>query len=121
MRKNVSIKDVEMVREIVSQKHVVDFFKSWLDSNNVEFHVTRSIFDKIEIKCRYYDQNLECQKEYTFIVDLDDRSKCKVSVILEGLYQSEEIDILLQFTRLFENQIGSHLRLNEFKKGANND
>ena len=116
MRKNVSIKDVEMVREIVSQKHVVDFFKSWLDSNNVEFHVTRAIFDTIEIKCRYYDQNLECQKEYTFIVDLGDRSKCKVSVILEGLYQSEEIDILLQFTRLFENQIGSHLRLNEFKE-----
>lgn len=117
MRKNVSIKDVEMVREIVSQKHVVDFFKSWLDSNNVEFHVTKAIFDKIEIKCRYYDQNLECQKEYTFIVDLGDRSKCKVSVILEGLYSSEEIDALLQSTRLLTNQISSHLRLIESKKG----
>lgn len=117
MRKNVSIKDVVMIKEIVAQKHVVDFFKSWLDSNSVSFKVTKAIFDTIEIKCRYYDQNLECQKEYVFIVDLCDRSKCKVSVILEGLYSSEEIDVLLQFTRLFENQIGSHLRLIESKKG----
>lgn len=117
MRKNVSIKDVAMVREIVAQKHIVDFFKSWLDSNNVSFNVTKAIFDTIEIKCRYYNQKLECQEEYTFIADLGDRSDCKVSVILEGLYQSEEIDILLQFTRLFTNQIGSHLRLIESKKG----
>ena len=117
MRKNVSIKDVAMIKEIVAQKHVVDFFKSWLDSDNVSFSVTKSIFDTIEIKCRYYDQKLECQEEYTFIADLGDRSDCKVSVILEGLYSSDEIDVLLQFTRLLTNQIGSHLRLIESKKG----
>lgn len=116
MRKNVSIKDVAMIKEIVAQKHVVDFFKSWLDSSNVSFKVAKAIFDTIEIKCRYYDQNLECQKEYVFIVDLCDRSKCKVSVILEGLYSSEEINTLLQFTRMLTNQIGSHLRLQESRK-----
>lgn len=117
MRKNVSIKDVEMIREIVSQKHVVDFFKSWLDSNNVEFHVTRAIFDTIEIKCRYYDQKFDYRDEYIFIVDLKNRSNCKVSALLEGLYSSDEIDSLLQFTRLLTNQISSHFRLIESKKG----
>ena len=117
MRKNVSIKDVAMVREIVAQKHFVDFFKSWLDSSNVSFSVSKAIFDTIEIKCRYYNQKLECQEEYKFIADLGDRNDCKVSVILEGLYSSEEIDVLLQFTRLLTNQIGSHLRLIESKKG----
>lgn len=117
MHKNVSAKDVEMIREIVEQKHVVDFFKSWLDSSNVSFRVTKSLFDTVEVKCRYYDQKSECQGEYAFIVDLSDRSNCKVSVILEGLYSSEEIDALLQFTRLLTNQISSHLRLIESKKG----
>lgn len=116
MRKNVSIKDVAMIEEIVSQKQVVDFFKSWLDSNDVSFSVSKAIFDTIEIKCRYYNQKLECQEEYKFIADLSDRSKCEVSVILEGLYSSEKINALLQFTRLLENQIGSHLRLIESKK-----
>lgn len=117
MHKNVSAKDVEMIREIVEQKHVVDFFKSWLDSSNISFRVTRSSFDTVEVKCRYYDQKSERQEEYAFIADLSDRSNCKVSVILEGLYSSEEIDALLQFTRLLTNQIGSHIRLNESKKG----
>lgn len=116
MRKNVSVLDIAMIKEIVSQKHVVDFFKSWLDSNNVEFYASKAIFDTIEIKCRYYNQELDCLEEYKFIADISDRSKCKVSVILEGLYSSEKINVLLQFTRLLENQIGSHLRLIESKK-----
>ena len=117
MRKNASVKDIATIREIVSQKQVIDFFKSWLNVDHVEFRVSRAIFDTIEIKCRYYDQKLDCQEEYKFIVDIGDRSKCKVSVILEGLYSSDEIDSLLQFTRLLTNQIGSHFRLIESKKG----
>lgn len=117
MRKNVSIEDVAMVREIVSQKQVIDFFKSWLNVDHVEFRVSKEIFDTIEIKCRYYNQKLECQEEYKFIADIGDRSSCKVSALLEGLYSSDEIDSLLQFTRLLTNQISSHFRLIESKKG----
>ena len=117
MRKNVSIKDVVMIKEIVAQKHVVDFFKSWLDSNSVSFKVTKAIFDTIEVKCRYYNQKFDYRDEYVFIVDLKDRSNCKVSALLEGLYSSDEIDSLLQFTRLLTNQIGTHFRLIESKKG----
>lgn len=116
MRRNVSAKDVVMIKEIVSQKHVVDFFKSWLNSNDVEFYVTKEIFDKIEVRCRYYDQKFEYHDDYKFIVDLCDRSKCEVSVLLEGLYSSDEINTLLQFTRMLTNQIGSHLRLQESRK-----
>ena len=116
MHRNVSAKDVVMIKEIVSQKHVIDFFKSWLNSNSVEFHVTKEIFDKIEVRCRYYNQKFEYHDDYKFIVDLCDRSKCEVSVLLEGLYSSDEIDTLLQFTRLLTNQIGSQLRLNESKE-----
>ena len=116
MRKNVSVTDVELIREIVAQKQVVDFFKSRLDSSNVDFHVTKSLFDTVEIKCRYYNQKTDCQEEYVFIVDLSDRSNCKVSVLLEGLYSSDEIDALLQFTRLLTNQIGSHIRLIEHRE-----
>ena len=117
MRKNVSVKDIATIKEIVSQKQVIDFFKSWLDSDNVSFSVSKAIFDTIEIRCRYYNQKLECQEEYKFIADLGDRSNCKVSALLEGLYSSDEIDSLLQFTRLLMNQIGSHFRLIESKKG----
>lgn len=116
MHRNVSAKDVVMIKEIVSQKHVIDFFKSWLNSNSVEFYVTKEIFDKIEVRCRYYNQKFEYHDDYKFIVDFCDRSKCEVSVLLEGLYSSDEIDTLLQFTRLLTNQIGSQLRLNESKE-----
>lgn len=116
MHRNVSAKDVVMIKEIVSQKNVVDFFKSWLNSNDVEFHVTKEIFDKIEVRCRYYNQKFEYHDDYKFIVDLCDRCKCEVSVLLEGLYSSDEINTLLQFTRMLTNQIGSHLRLQESRK-----
>lgn len=116
MHRNVSAKDVRMIKELVSQKNVVDFFKSWLNSNDVEFHVTKEIFDKIEVRCRYYNQKFDYHDDYKFIVDLCDRSKCEVSVLLEGLYSSDEIDALLQFTRLLMNQIGSQLRLQESRK-----
>ena len=116
MHRNVSAKDVVMIKEIVSQKNVLDFFKSWLNSNDVSFHVTKEIFDKIEVRCRYYNQKFEYHDDYKFIVDCCDRSKCEVSVLLEGLYSSDEIDALLQFTRLLKSQIGSHLRLNESKE-----
>ena len=117
MRKNVSAKDVEIIKEIVEQKQVVDFFKSWLDLINVDFYVTKSLFDTVEVKCRYYNQKFDYRDEYIFIVDLKDRSNCKVSALLEGLYSSDEIDSLLEFTRLLTNQIGSHFRLIESKKG----
>ena len=109
MNKNVFIEDVTMIKEILSQKHIVDFFKSWLNSNDVELRVTRSTFDRIEIKCRYYNQKFDYHGDYKFIVDLCDRSKCEVSVLLEGLYSSDEIDSLLQLTRLLTNQIRSVL------------
>lgn len=117
MRKNVSVKDIATIREIVSQKQVIDFFKSWLNVDHVEFRVSRAIFDTIEIKCRYYNQKFDYRDEYIFIVDLKDRSNCKVSALLEGSYSSDEIDSLLQFTRLLTNQISSHFRLIESKKG----
>lgn len=116
MRKNVSIKDVEIIKEIVEQKQVVDFFKSWLDLINVDFYVTKSLFDTVEVKCRYCNQKVDYQDKYIFIVDLKDRSNCKVSALLEGLYSSDDIDSLLQFTRLLTNQISSHFRLIESKE-----
>lgn len=116
MHRNVSAKDVVMIKEIVSQKHVIDFFKSWLDLINVDFYVTKSLFDTVEVRCRYYNQKFDYRDKYIFIVDLKDRSNCKVSALLEGLYSSDEIDSLLQFTRLLTNQISSHFRLIESKE-----
>lgn len=105
MRKNVSSPDIVMVRDVVSQQHVLDFFKLQLHSEDIRFEVRRSIFDKIEIDCRYYNRELDYQDKYSFIVDLNYRSSCNVSVILEGLYSGNDLYMLLQLERILDNQI----------------
>lgn len=105
MRKNVSSLDIAMVRDVVSQQHVLDFFRSQLNSEDVRFRVGRSVFDLIEIDCRYYNRGLGYQDKYSFVVDLNDRSSCNVSVILEGLYNGDDLHMLLQLQRMLENQI----------------
>lgn len=116
MHKNVSMKDVELIREIVTQKNVLDFFKYWLESNDVSFFVTKAPLDMIEIKCKYLNQKIDLYEEYKFMLKLNYRDRSEVSVLLEGLYSSDEIDILLQSTRMLMNQIDSHLRLIEHKE-----
>lgn len=105
MRKNVSSLDIAMVRDVVSKQHVLDFFKLQLHSEDIRFEVRRSIFDKIEIDCCYYNRELDYQDKYSFVVDLNDRVSCNVSVILEGLYNGNDLYTLLQLQRILENQI----------------
>lgn len=105
MRKNVSSQDITMIKDVLSQQHVLDFFKLQLHSEDIRFEVRRSIFDKIEIDCCYYDRELDYQDKYSFVVDLNDRSSCNVSVILEGLYNGNDLYMLLQLQRILENQI----------------
>lgn len=105
MRKNVSSLDMTMVRDVVSQQHVLDFFKLQLHSEDIRFEVRRSIFDKIEIDCCYYNRELDYQDKYSFVVDLNDRISCNVSVILEGLYSGNDLYMLLQLERILDNQI----------------
>lgn len=105
MRKNVSSLDVAMIKDVLSQQHVLNFFRLQLHSEDIRFEVRRSIFDKIEIDCRYYNQELDYQDKYSFVVDLNDRISCNVSVILEGLYSGNDLYMLLQLQRILENQI----------------
>lgn len=105
MRKNVSSLDMAMVRDVVSQQHVLDFFRLQLHSEDIRFRVGRSPFDRIEIDCCYYDRELDYQDKYRFVVDLNDRSSCNVSVILEGLYSGNDLYMLLQLERILDNQI----------------
>ena len=105
MRKNLSSLDIEMIKDVLSQQQVLEFFKLQLHSEDIRFEVRRSIFDKIEIDCRYYNQELDYQDKYSFVVDLNDRSSCDVSVILEGLYNGNDLYMLLQLQRILENQI----------------
>ena len=105
MRKNVSSLDIAMVRDVVSQQHVLDFFKLQLHSEDIRFRVGRSPFDRIEIDCCYYNRELDYQDKYSFVVDLNDQSSCEVSVILEGLYDGNDLYMLLQLQRILENQI----------------
>ena len=105
MRKNLSSLDIEMIKDVLSQQHVLEFFKLQLHSEDIRFEVRRSIFDKIEIDCRYYNQELDYQDKYSFVVDLNDRISCNVSIILEGLYNDNDLYMLLQLQRILENQI----------------
>lgn len=105
MRKNLSSLDIEMIKDVLSQRHVLEFFKLQLHSEDIRFEVRRSIFDKIEIDCRYYNQELDYQDKYSFVVDLNDRISCNVSIILEGLYNGNDLYMLLQLQRILENQI----------------
>lgn len=105
MRKNVSSLDITMIKDVLSQQHVLDFFRLQLHSEDIRFEVLRSIFDKIEIDCRYYNQELDYQDKYSFVVDLNDRISCNVSVILEGLYSGNDLYMLLQLERILDNQI----------------
>lgn len=105
MRKNVSSLDITMIKDVLSQQHVLDFFRLQLHSEDIRFEVRRSIFDKIEIDCRYYNQELDYQDKYSFVVDLNDRISCNVSVILEGLYSGNDLYMLLQLQRILDNQI----------------
>ena len=105
MRKNVSSLDITMIKDVLSQQHVLDFFPLQLHSEDIRFEVRRSIFDKIEIDCRYYNQELDYQDKYSFVVDLNDRISCNVSVILEGLYSGNDLYMLLQLQRILDNQI----------------
>ena len=105
MRKNVSSLDIAMIKDVLSHQHVLNFFRLQLHSEDIRFEVRRSIFDKIEIDCRYYNQELDYQDKYSFVVDLNDRMSCDVSVILEGLYSGNDLYMLLQLERILENQI----------------
>lgn len=105
MRKNVSSLDIVMIKDVLSQQHVLDFFRLQLYSEDIRFRVGRSPFDRIEIDCRYYDRELDYQKTYNFIVDLKDRKVCDVSVILDGLYDGNDLYTILQLERILENQI----------------
>lgn len=105
MRKNVSSLDIAMIKDVLSQQHVLNFFRLQLHSEDIRFEVRRSIFDKIEIDCRYYNQELDYQDKYSFVVDLNDRISCNVSVILEGLYGGNDLYMLLQLERILDNQI----------------
>lgn len=105
MRKNVSSLDIVMLKDVLSQQHVLNFFRLQLHSEDIRFEVRRSIFDKIEIDCRYYNRELEYQDKYSLVVDLNDRSSCNVSVILEGLYNGNDLYMILQLQRILENQI----------------
>lgn len=105
MRKNVSSLDIAMIKDVLSQQHVLNFFRLQLHSEDIRFEVRRSIFDKIEIDCRYYNQELDYQDKYSFVVDLNDRISCNVSVILEGLYSGNDLYMLLQLERILDNQI----------------
>lgn len=105
MRKNVSSLDMAMVRDVVSQQHVLDFFKLQLHSEDIRFRVSRAPFDRIEIDCHYYDREMDYQKTCNFVVDLNDRVSCDVSVILDGLYDGNDLYMLLQLQRILDNQI----------------
>lgn len=105
MRKNVSSLDITMIKDVLSKQHVLDFFKLQLHSEDIRFEVHRSIFDKIEIDCCYYNRELDYQDKYSFVVDLNDQSSCDVSIILEGLYNGNDLYTLLQLQRILENQI----------------
>lgn len=105
MRKNVSSLDIAMIKDVLSQRHVLNFFRLQLHSEDIRFEVRRSIFDKIEIDCRYYNRELDYQDKYSFVVDLNDRMSCDVSVILEGLYSGNDLYMLLQLERILDNQI----------------
>ena len=105
MRKNLSSLDIEMIKDVLSQQHILNFFKLQLHSEDIRFEVRRSIFDKIEIDCHYYNRELDYQDKYSFVVDLNDRISCNVSVILEGLYSGNDLYMLLQLQRILENQI----------------
>lgn len=105
MRKNVSSLDISMIKDVLSQQHVLDFFKLQLHSEDIRFEVRRSIFDKIEIDCCYYNRELDYQDKYSFVADLNDQSSCDVSMILEGLYDGNDLYMLLQLQRILENQI----------------
>ena len=105
MRKNVSSQDIAMIKDVLSQQHVLDFFRLQLHSEDIRFRVGRSPFDRIEIDCHYYNRELDYQDKYSFVVDLNDRSSCNVSVILEGLYIGNDLYMLLQLQRILENQI----------------
>lgn len=105
MRKNVSSQDIAMIKDVLSQQHVLDFFRLQLHSEDIRFCVGRSPFDRIEIDCCYYNRELDYQDKYSFVVDLNDRSSCNVSVILEGLYNGNDLYMLLQLQRILENQI----------------
>lgn len=104
MRKNVSSPDIVMIKDVLSQQHVLDFFRLQLHSEDIRFRVGRSPFDRIEIDC-YYNQELDYQDKYSFVVDLNDRISCNVSVILEGLYSGNDLYMLLQLERILDNQI----------------
>lgn len=105
MRKNVSSLDIEMIKDVLSQHHVLEFFRLQLHSEDIRFRVSRSPFDRIEIDCRYYDREMDYQKTYNFVVDLNDRVSCDVSVILDGLYDGNDLYMLLQLQRILDNQI----------------
>lgn len=105
MRKNLSSLDIEMIKDVLSQQHVLEFFKLQLHSEDIRFRVGRSPFDRIEIDCCYYNRELDYQDKYSFIVDLNDRISCNVSVILEGLYSGNDLYMLLQLERILDNQI----------------
>lgn len=105
MRKNLSSLDIEMIKDVLSQQHVLEFFKLQLHSEDIRFRVSRSPFDRIEIDCHYYDREIDYQKTYSFIVNLNDRISCNVSVILEGLYSGNDLYMLLQLERILDNQI----------------
>lgn len=105
MRRNVSSLDIVMIKDVLSQQHVLDFFRLQLHSEDIRFRVGRSPFDRIEIDCHYHDREMDYQKTYNFIVNLNDRSSCDVSVILDGLYDGNDLYMLLQLQRILENQI----------------
>ena len=110
MRKNVSITDIAMIKNVLSQQHVLDFFRLQLHSEDVRFEVRRSIFEKIEIGCRYYDREIDTRHTYKFVVDLNDRVMCDVSVILEGAYSGNDLYTILQLERILDNQIDVAMR-----------
>lgn len=105
MRKNVSNLDITMIKDVLSQQHVLNFFRLQLHSEDIRFRVSRSPFDRIEIDCCCHNRELDYQDKYSFVVDLNDQSSCDVSIILEGLYNGKDLYMLLQLQRILENQI----------------